>query len=77
MRITVGIDAAKEVHWATAITQDGDVLLNRKVENTAEDIGTLIAELAILNGPRLIGIDLLWAILASPRPFDAQYRIAA
>jgi transposase len=77
MRITVGIDAAKEVHWATAVTQDGDVLLNRKVENTAEDIGTLIAELAALDGQRLIGIDLLGglATLISAMLIDAGERL--
>ena len=41
MRISVGIDVAKEVHWTTAVTQDGRVLLDRKVENTAADIGRL------------------------------------
>lgn len=62
MQISVGIDAAKEVHWATAVTQDGRVLLDRKVENTADDIGKLAAELAELPGRRLVGIDLLGGI---------------
>lgn len=77
MHITVGIDAAKEVHWATAVTRDGDVLLNRKVDNTAEDIGGLIAELAALEGPRLIGIDLLGglATLISAMLIDAGERL--
>lgn len=77
MRITVGIDAAKEVHWATAVTRDGDVLLNRKVDNTAEDIATLIAELAALDSPRLNGIDLLGglATLISAMLIDAGERL--
>lgn len=62
MQISIGIDAAKEVHWATAVAQDGRVLLNRKVLNTAEDIGGLAAELAALGGERLVGIDLLGGI---------------
>lgn len=62
MQIKIGIDAAKEVHWATAITEDGRVLLDRKVENTAADIGKLANELAALDGERLIGIDLLGGI---------------
>lgn len=62
MQISIGIDAAKEVHWATAVAQDGRVLLNRKVLNTAEDIGGLTAELAALGGERLVGIDLLGGI---------------
>jgi transposase len=62
MRISVGIDVAKEVHWATAVTQDGRVLLDRKVENTAADIGRLAVEVAALKGERLIGIDLYGGI---------------
>lgn len=62
MQIKIGIDAAKEVHWATAVSQDGRVLLDRKVDNTAEDIGKLAAELAALAGERLVGIDLLGGI---------------
>ena len=62
MQISIGIDAAKEVHWATAVTQDGHVRLSRKVDNTAQDIGKLIAELRALGGERLVGIDLLGSI---------------
>ena len=62
MQISVGIDAAKEVHWATAVTQDGRVLLDRKILNTAEDIGRLATELAAMGGERLVGIDLLGSI---------------
>ena len=62
MRISIGIDAAKEVHWVTAVTADGEALIDRKLANTAEDIGRLAAELAALGGERLIGIDLLGGI---------------
>jgi transposase len=62
MQIRIGIDAAKEVHWATAVTQDGDVLLDRRVDNTAEDIGKRAEEVAALGGERLIGVDLLGGI---------------
>ena len=41
---------------------DGEVLLDRKLANTAEDIGRLAAELGALGGERLIGIDLLGGI---------------
>jgi hypothetical protein len=34
MRISVGIDIAKEVHWVTAIDADGVVHLDRKLDNT-------------------------------------------
>ncbi len=59
MRILVGIDAAKEVHWATAINQDGKILLDRQFDNAGPEIAALIAKLAGLEGERLIGIDML------------------
>lgn len=59
MPIAVGIDAAKEVHWVTAVSQDGHVLLDRKVDNAGPDIEALNAELAGLGDQRLVGIDLL------------------
>lgn len=62
MRISVGIDAAKEVHWATAVAEDGRVMLDHKVDNKAEDITRLVNELAALGGERLIGIDLFGGI---------------
>jgi hypothetical protein len=31
MRISVGIDVAKEVHWATAVDEAGGVVLDRRV----------------------------------------------
>ena len=34
MRISVGIDIAKEVHWITAIDADGVVRIDRKLDNT-------------------------------------------
>ena len=35
MRISVGIDIAKEVHWVTAIDADGVVHLDRKLRQHA------------------------------------------
>jgi transposase len=62
VRISIGIDAAKEVHWVTAVTQEGQVLIDRRLDNTAEDIARLAAELQALGGERLVGIDLLGGI---------------
>ena len=62
MRISVGIDAAKEEHWATAVTAEGRVVLNRMVTNTGEDIRAFISELAALGDERIIGIDMLGGI---------------
>jgi transposase len=64
MKINVGIDIAKEVHWAVATSDQGEVLLDRKVENDAEDIAAFIAELQALGGERTIGIDILGGVAA-------------
>ncbi len=34
----VGIDCGKTFHWLNAITPDSKVVLNRRVENTADEI---------------------------------------
>jgi len=60
--IAIGIDAAKEVHWATAVNQDGQILLDRKLDNAGPEIAAFIAELAGLDGERLIGIDMLGGV---------------
>lgn len=59
MAIAVGIDAAKEVHWVTAVSREGHVLLDRKLDNAGPDVAAFIAELAGLGDQRLIGIDML------------------
>lgn len=45
MAITVGIDRAKEFHWATAVDERGGELLSRRVENEPASIQGLIEEL--------------------------------
>jgi transposase len=62
MRISVGIDVAKEVHWVTALDADGVVQLDRKLPNTPADIATLIDELAALRGTVRIGLDVIGGI---------------
>ena len=62
MRISVGIDIAKDVHWVTAIDADGTVHLDRKVENTPTAIATLIDDLVALGGALRIGIDVVGGI---------------
>jgi transposase len=57
MRSSVGIDIAKEVHWATAIDHDGVVLIDRKLENTPAAIAGLIDALQQLGGTVRIGFD--------------------
>lgn len=62
MRISVGIDIAKEVHWATAIDPDGVVRIDRKLLNAPTDIAALIDELATLGGQARVGLDVVGGI---------------
>ena len=62
MRISVGIDIAKEIHWVTAIDADGAVQIDRKLPNTPADIATLSDELTALRGTVRIGLDVIGGI---------------
>lgn len=62
MRIAVGIDIAKEVHWATALNDAGEILLDRRVANTPAALAAFIAELQSLGGERTLGVDVLGGI---------------
>lgn len=50
MRICIGIDAAKVVHWATGIDESGRIVLDRAVENDPKSIDGFIGELRALGG---------------------------
>lgn len=68
--LTIGIDVAKEFHWAVATVPHPDtgkahVVLSRRVENLPGDIGDLLAEITELqarHGPAEVGIDVLGGI---------------
>ena len=45
MRISVGMDVAKVLHWACAIDEAGRICLDRAVENTPEGITAFAADL--------------------------------
>jgi transposase len=62
MRISVGIDIAKEVHWVTALDADGAVHIDRKLPNTPAEIAALIDELAALGGTVRAGLDVVGGI---------------
>ena len=62
MRINVGIDIAKEVHWVTAIDADGVVQIDRKLLNTPTDIASLADQLGALGGTVRIGLDVVGGI---------------
>jgi transposase len=62
MGIWVGIDIAKEVHWATEIDDRGQILLDQPVANDPDAIQELIRTLGGLPGQPVIGLDLLGGI---------------
>jgi transposase len=62
MATSVGIDIAKELHWVAAIGEAGEILLDRKLANTPEDMLRLVDEFRALPGPVRIGIDVLGGI---------------
>jgi transposase len=62
MRISVGVDIAKEAHWVTAIDADGVVRIDRKLTNTPGAIAALVADLIELGGSVRIGLDVVGGI---------------
>lgn len=66
MGVAVGIDIAKELHWARAIdTHDSRLLLDRSVRNEPAAIAELIDELQALaaeHGEIKIGVDVIGGI---------------
>jgi transposase len=61
MRVSVGIDVAKELHWVTALDEGAGVLWDGPLE-TPQAIDALIAKLRELRGEVVIGIDVLGSI---------------
>jgi transposase len=59
MRICIAIDAAKVTHWAVGIDEGGRVVLDRPVENDAQAIDALVAQLRGLGGEVVIGLDVV------------------
>jgi transposase len=72
MRVWAGIDVAKEVHWATALSEHGEVLLDRRVPNDPAAIGALAAELAALGGELAVGVDVVGGIASLLEAMLAQ-----
>lgn len=77
MRINVGIDIAKDVHWICAIDADGTVRIDRKLENSPAAIDTLVADLRALGGSVRIGLDVIGGIagLAEAMLADAGFEL--
>jgi transposase len=80
MAIAVGVDVAKEFHWATAIDERSGELLSRRVDNEPAAIQQLIEELERLraeHGAVTIGIDVVGGIasLVSAMLVEAGYAL--
>jgi len=60
MKVFVGLDVAKEVHWACAIDGNARPLLSHAVANTPEQIAALIDEIGALAADEVtVALDLL------------------
>lgn len=77
MRVSVGIDIAKEVHWVTAIDDHGEIRLDHRLDNTPAAIEALIGELRALEGEVVIGLDMVGGIagLAAAMLAAAGFRL--
>jgi len=62
MRISVGIDVAKDTHWVVALRDTGEAVLDRAVTNDPAAIDALVRELETLAGECTIGLDVLGGI---------------
>jgi transposase len=66
--LAVGIDVAKETHWAVIKSAEtGELVASRPVRNTPEAIAGLITEIRAAeagHGPATVGIDILGGIAA-------------
>ena len=61
MRIWVGLDVAKDVHWAAAVDEAGAVVLDRRVPNDPPGLEALIAALRA-SGEPVVGLDVVGGI---------------
>ncbi len=60
MHLYVGIDAAKDVHWACALSSDARPVFSHAVRNDPDGIETLIGELSALETDSItVALDLL------------------
>lgn len=75
MRVSVGIDVAKELHWATALCPQGTLLLSRAVKNDPHDLEVLVGELRALGDELMVGLDLLGGVAALTQATLAAHQI--
>lgn len=81
MTLVVGMDIAKEFHWAAIVVAGtGHELVSRRVDNDPDAITKFLAELARAvteHGPATVGIDVLGGIagLVTAMLLDAGHRL--
>ena len=66
IKICIGIDAPKAVHWAAGIDEASGVVLDCAVNNNPGAIDALIAELHALNGNVVIEVDVAGSFARLP-----------
>jgi transposase len=59
MRIAVGLDLAKALHWVTAVDETGAVRLDQAVPNDPPALDALVTTLRALPGEVTLGLDLV------------------
>lgn len=77
MRVSVGIDIAKQVHWVTAIDETAEIVLDHRLDNSPAAIEGLIGELRALPGYATIGLDVVGGIagLAEAMLAEAGFKL--
>ena len=73
MVVFIGIDMAKEVHWACAMDRDARVLFSHAVDNDPAAIGALIMEIEALEARATrTGVDMLGGAASLPCAMFAE-----
>jgi len=79
MAVAVGVDVAKEFHWAALVhAETGKVLASRKVDNDPAAIQEFIDQVRTAetgHGPATVAIDVLGGIAALLQVLDAGLRL--
>jgi transposase len=77
MAVFIGVDVAKEVHWASAIDGDANPLFSLAVPNEPEAIAALIARTETLGAGRvLVALDMLGGVASLLAAMLAEAGIA-